>query len=163
MAGLSPWLQPGSDTFRRGFCQRDTCRQDTCQLGQSEQPVEDEASPQQPRIQPEPKMRHPRSSTSTSKSLLLSLIAVANLMLVTSSINTIQNRPFGAPFFAKCCSRGTNPGTFIGIVQKMWGRCAGSTDVCTIPFTERVQHDSLFPKMRPNADHAGRVGRRSNA
>ena len=107
VAGFSPWLQPGSGTFRRDICRRDTCRWDTCQLERSGQPVEDEACPQQPLIPQVPTMQPPRSRISTSNPPAVS-DSQANLMLVASSINRIQNRPFGALFFTKCCRKGTS-------------------------------------------------------
>ena len=133
VAGFSPWLQPWPGTFRRdicrrGFCQRDTCRRDTCQLGRSEQPVEDEACPQQPLIPQVPTMRRPRSRISTSKPPAVSG-GLASLMLVTGSITRIQNRPFGALFFTKCCRKGTNPGDcddLRSVCRNRWfRRCAG--------------------------------------
>jgi hypothetical protein len=90
-------------------------------------------------------------------------------MLVTGSITRIQNRPFGALFFTKCCRKGTNPGDcttfdrYAGIDGSEDARedAAGPIDVCATAVAESVQHHSLFPadaakKQNPKADHAGK-------
>jgi hypothetical protein len=85
--------------------------------------------------------------------LLLSVIAPANPMLVTGSIITIQIRSRELSFFPGCCSKGTNPRiatAFIGAgmecSEDAVEDAAGSTDVCAIAVAESVQHDSLFPE-----------------
>jgi hypothetical protein len=104
--------------------------------------------------------------------LLLSVIAPANPMLVTGSIITIQIWSCELSFFLECCSKGTNPRiatTFIGAQidrsEDAGEDAAGSTDVCAVAVAESVQHDSLFPgdsaknKIRA-ADLAEKAGRR---
>ena len=128
VAGFSPWLQPGSGTFRRDICRRDTCRWDTCQLERSGQPVEDEACPQQPLIPQVPTMRRPRSRISTSKSPAVS-DELATRMLVTGSITRIQTRPFWCFLFYNCCRKGTSLGDCDGLRSvgrnRWFRRCGG--------------------------------------
>jgi hypothetical protein len=84
--------------------------------------------------------------------LLLSVIAPANPMLVTGSIITIQIWSYELSFFPECCSKGTNPPiatTFIGAEidhsEDAEEHSAGSTDACATAVAESVEHDSLFP------------------
>ena len=84
--------------------------------------------------------------------LLLSVIAPANPMLVTGSINTIQIRSDELSFFPECCSKGTNlrvATPFIGAgidrSEDAGEDAAGSTDICTIAVTETVRRFVVFP------------------